>query len=77
MLVSRSTLKDGECLSLSMSGCTCQLQVSPRDTRCIGLPILDLLVSLRVCSEHWEVPRTCVQKALLRAGVIQGPFLAS
>lgn len=29
------------------------------------------LASLRVCSEHWETPRTCVQKALLGAGVIQ------
>lgn len=39
MLVSLSTSKDGWRLSLSMSGCTCQLQASPIDTRA-GLPIL-------------------------------------
>lgn len=42
--MSSSTQKDRMCLSLSMSGCTCLLQVSPIDTRCTGLPIL-----ARVC----------------------------
>ena len=40
MLVSLSTSKDCWCLSLSMSGFTFLLQVSPIDTRCTGLPIL-------------------------------------
>ena len=72
--MSSSTLKDCMCLSLSMSGCTCLLQVSPIDTRCTGLPILArvCLVSEKRdfwpgCSEPWAVLRTCVQEELPRA----------
>ena len=73
MLVSRSTLKDCMFLSHSMSGCTCLLQVSPRDTRCTGLPILAgicLVPEERYfwprCSEPWRLWRRWGVGGLLR-----------
>lgn len=72
--MSRSTLKDGMYLSLSMSGCTCLLQVSPRDTRCTGLPILawsclapEERYFWRRGSEPRVVLRTCMQEEAPRA----------
>ena len=74
MLVSSSTLKDCECLSLSMSGCMLLLQASPADTRCTGLPAIAQLCLASEkryfqprSSEPWTVLRTFVQHELLRA----------
>ena len=72
--MSSSTLKDCECLSLSMSGCMLLLQASSADTRCTGLPTIAQLCLASEkryfqprCSEPWTVLRTCVQHQLLRA----------
>lgn len=74
MLVSSSTLKDGECLSLSMSGCMLLLRASPADTRGPGLPAIARLCLASEerdfqpsCSEPWTALRSCVQHELLRA----------